>query len=82
MIRCAKRQRRAAAGKAGAADVPEWRVVTGRRALGHTGAMPSGFGSVNACRAGFAGRGTTFAHFIQRNSLGSDSDPRRSLGSV
>jgi hypothetical protein len=82
MMPSATRERRAAAGEAGAADVPEWRVVTIGVALSDTGAMTSGFESTNACRAGFAGRGTTFACTIQRTTLGFAFAPRRSLGAV
>jgi hypothetical protein len=34
------------------------------------------------CRAGFAGRGTPVARATERDTLASDPDPRRSLGSA
>ena len=40
------------------------------------------FQRIIGCRAGFAGRGTTFARSTKRHTLAADSDPRRSLGSV
>jgi hypothetical protein len=74
--------RRAAAGKAGAADVPECepfaevpRAHTTQNALGQSLARAT------LCRAGFAGRGTALARSTGRNTLGSPFDPRQSLGS-
>ena len=74
--------RRAAAGEAGAADFPEPLQVTdaGASAVGPSGSSRS-FWSVHVCRAGFAGRGTTFALLTGRHTLAVPPDPRQGLGS-
>ncbi len=74
--------RRAAAGEAGAADVPEREGVVGSARL----QMPQdwlsqSFGRATFCRAGFAGRGTASARSTERHTFASALDPRRSLGS-
>jgi len=75
-------KRRAAAGKAGAADFPDQAPVTGDAAAAigaHESSRRSG--SVHVCRAGFAGRGTTFALLKGRHALAVLPDPRQGLGS-
>ena len=72
----------AAAGEAGAADVPEREPVaeTARLRVVEDGVGRS-LGRAGVCRAGFAGRGTASARFTGRRTLASAFDPRRSLGS-
>ena len=66
-------ERRAAAGEAGAATVPEHEFIA-RTAPPPAYAM--------SCRAGSAGRGMAPAGPTERHTLASPPDPRRSLGSV
>jgi len=75
-------ERRAAAGGAGAANLPETARATqdGVSAARRTWFLQRP-GHTNVCRAGFAGRGTPLALSTERHTLASDSDPRRSLGS-
>ncbi len=75
-------KRRAAAGKAGAADFPEQAPVTGDAvvAIGANELLRRS-GSAHVCRAGFAGRGTTFALLTGRHTLAVLPDPRQGLGS-
>jgi len=75
-------KRRAAAGKAGAADFPAQAPVTGAATgiAAHESLRRSG--SVHVCRAGFAGRGTTFALQTGRHTLAVPPDPRQGLGSA
>jgi len=75
-------ERRAAAGEAGAADVPERDPVAEAaclRATHHRSGWSLARGTF--CRAGFAGRGTASAQSTARHTLPSARDPRRSLGS-
>ena len=75
-------KRRAAAGKAGAADFPEQAPVTGDAvvAIGANELLRRS-GSAHVCRAGFAGRGTTFALLTGHHTLAVPPDPRQGLGS-
>ena len=52
----------------------------GASAVGPSGSSRS-FWSVHVCRAGFAGRGTTFALLTGRHTLAVPPDPRQGLGS-
>jgi len=72
-------ERRAAAGKAGAADFPERERVTAGASAARGTRMLRRPDRANVCRAGFAGRGTPFTQPTERPTLA--SDPRRSLGS-
>jgi len=76
MARDGRCERRAAAGEAGAADFPDHASV-----IAATDGASKGSGSGCVCRAGFAGRGTTFALPTERHTLGSSPDPRQGLGS-
>src|SRR5438552_16502957 len=75
-------KRRAAAGKAGAADFPEQAPVTGDAvvAIGANELLRRS-GSAHVWRAGFAGRGTTFALLTGRHTLAVLTDPRQGIGS-
>ena len=73
---------RAAAGEAGAADVPEREAVAETvSVLAAQGGLGQSFGRATFCRAGFAGRGMASARVTERHTLAPASDPRRSLGS-
>jgi hypothetical protein len=73
---------RAAAGEAGAADVPECDPIaeTARLRAAQDG-LGQSLGRAKFCRAGFAGLGTASAQFLEHHTLASAFDPRRSLGS-
>jgi hypothetical protein len=74
--------RRAAAGKAGAADVPEREPVAEPACCErHKGGLGQSLGRATFGRAGFAGPGTASARSTERHTLASTFDPRRSLGS-
>jgi hypothetical protein len=74
--------RRAAAGEAGAAGVPERKVVA-EPARSHAvqDGLGQSFGRAMFWRAGFAGRATASARSTERHTFASALDPRRSLGS-
>ncbi len=73
--------RRAAAGKAGAADLPERYPVAETDLQAAQNGFDQGLGRATFCRAGFAGRGTAGARVTERHTLAPVSDPRQSLGS-
>jgi hypothetical protein len=61
--------RRAASGKAAAANVSEHQRA-------------ADWAQVKFCRAGFAGRGTAFARSTERHTLAAPLGPRQSLGPI
>jgi len=67
--------------KAGAADFAK-RERVGRTSAPRREPIVEGPRCTTFCRAGFAGRGMTFASSSERHTLASDPDPRRSLGSA
>jgi len=74
--------RRAAAGEAGAAYVPEREPIAETACvLMERDGLRRSFGRSTICRGGSAGRGMAFARPSERYPLASAFDPRRSLGS-
>jgi hypothetical protein len=76
-------ERHPAAGKAGAADVPEPQPVAETACLwAALDASGQSLGRATFCRAGFAGRGMAVGRSTEHHTLASALDPRRSLGAL
>ena len=82
MARGGEGEGRAAAGRAGAANLGERERARGDGVSAERYSSPlQRVEDTHVCRAGSAGRGTAFAFSTGRHTPAPASDPRRSLGS-